>query len=86
MADKVKLTNATALLRRWYSDGSQNGKPYPVNSMYTRGRGANVVGLAVCQKHDWIKSHPDLKLNKGGWRHDITNLGRAHLASSGKGD
>jgi hypothetical protein len=70
---------ALALLRRWYRDGSQNGKSHPVNSMYTRGRGAAVFGLGYAQALDWIKSEPDSRLNKRGWRHDITPAGRAAL-------
>lgn len=73
---------AIALLSRWYHDGEQNGKSYPVNSMWTGGRGATVRGLAACQRRGWVASEPDTKFNKRGHRHDITPAGRDALAQS----
>jgi hypothetical protein len=67
---------AIELLRRWYQDGEQ---------IYTKGRGAKVVGLSTCQRSEWIKSEKDSHLDKRGWRHDITDAGRAALANA-KGD
>lgn len=84
-ATPAQKRKAVALLLRWYRDGSQNGRPHPVNSMYTRGRGAAVFGLGYAQALDWIKSEPDSRLNKRGWRHDITDAGRAAMSQTEEG-
>jgi len=67
---------AEALLLSWYKDGSQNGQPYKVNTMFTHGRGSRERGLADAQAEGWIVSTPDSKFNKTGWRHDLTMNGR----------
>lgn len=78
-----KLTkNMRALLER-YKDGTMNGKPYPVNSFYTRGSGIRLPGLASAHMHGLIVSEPDATLHPNGWRHDITEAGRAALQTEG---
>lgn len=72
----------TQAMRDWllfYRDGNQNGKPYPVNSVWTRMNGSTVRGVAACQRAGLITSQPDATINPRGWRHDITPAGRAAL-------
>lgn len=67
---------AEQLLCRWFQDGIQNEQSYSVPSMWTKGRGAAVKGLARAQEQEWIVSKPDTQFDKRGWRHDITPNGR----------
>jgi hypothetical protein len=63
-----------------YRDGSQNGRPYPVNSVWTRGKGSGFPGIARCRDLGLLTSEPDDKFNPRGWRHDITPAGRTALS------
>lgn len=76
---RAKAMKADDLLKHWYRNYTQNGVARPVPSMWTRGTGRAFRSLATCQKRGWIKSQPDDRLNRGGWRHDITPAGRGRI-------
>ncbi len=76
-----KLTKALTWLRN-YRNGCQNGRPYPVNAVYTRFKGTTHKGLKEAQALGLVTSKPDTKIHHHGWRHDITPAGRAALNAS----
>lgn len=80
-----KLTKPMSDWLACYRDGVQNGKPYPVNSVWTRGKGTSFPGIAACRAAGLIVSEPDQRLRPTGWRHDITPAGRALLTDTQQG-
>lgn len=78
--EAVKLTEA---MRAWlhnYRDGSQNGRTYQVDRLWTRRNGNSHRGLVGCRKAGLIVSTPDATLHPNGWRHDLTEAGRSAIA------
>lgn len=77
----------TKNMRRWllnYRPQCQNGVFSPVETVWTRGRGASFPGLQQCRDAGLVFSCEDDILHRGGWRHDLTPAGRAALDHGGK--
>lgn len=77
----MKLTKEQQAMEwlRLYEDGCQNGEPYPVNSVWTKGAGSSRRELQAAKALGFVTSEPDNSIRVGGWRHDITPAGRAAL-------
>lgn len=73
------MTKTTDAMREWlshYYDGCQNNERFKTNSVYTHGNGNGVRGLKTCRARGLIGSYPDDRINRGGYRHDLTAKGR----------
>lgn len=89
LSEAKEGSRATEAMLSWlsrYRDGRQNNRAYPNNTMWTKRNGASFRGLRACQAAGFIVSRPDATISENGWRHDITETGRAALQSlSGEG-